>query len=108
MELNTTKHDPIITLNQTQVNSSNVVLSDEIDSPLDTTFQIFYKETKTSHYNQKDSYRVAIKKGNNRFNLLIPSRYINNTLRVDLVSSIGSYTIKKFETYGMNSYGEQK
>ncbi len=108
VELNTTKHDPIITLNQTQVNSSNVVLSYEIDSPLDTTFQIFYKETKTSHCNQKDSYRVAIKKGNNRFNLLIPSRYINNTLRVDLVSSIGSYTIKKFETYGMNSYGEQK
>ncbi len=108
VELNATKHDPIVTLNQTQSQSNNVVLSYEIDSPIDTTFQIFYKETKTSHYNQKDSYRVALKKGNNRLNLLIPSRYINNTLRVDLVSSVGNYKIKKFEMYGMNSYGEQK
>jgi len=102
-ELNVTKHDPIIILNQTQSQSSNVVLSYEIDSPVDTTFQIFYKEKKTSYYNEKDSYRAAIKKGNNRFHLLIPSQYINNQLRVDLVSSVGSYKIKKFELYALEN-----
>ncbi len=37
--------------------------------------------------------------GNNKINLLIPSEYINNNLRVDLVSIIGKYEVKEFKIY---------
>lgn len=97
--LDVSKNDPIIILNKTKSNSKNVVLSYEIESPHNTLFQLFYKETPQSKYNEKDSYRVHLKKGLNKINLLMPSKYINNALRVDLVSSIGKYKIKRFEIY---------
>ncbi|MGM0642109.1 MAG: alginate O-acetyltransferase AlgX-related protein [Thermotogota bacterium] len=98
MQLDVTGRDPIIILNQTK-SKSDVILSYEIDSIKKTTFQLFYKESKNAKYNKQYSYRADIKEGNNKFNLLIPSKYINNELRVDLVSDIGKYTIKRFEIY---------
>lgn len=91
--------DPIIILNETKSNSKNVILSYELESNIDTVFQIFYKKEKTSSYNENDSYKVNIKKGNNKINLLIPSEYINNEIRLDLVSSAGNYDIKSFRIH---------
>lgn len=99
IKLNAIKNDPIIILNQTKANSKNVILSYESESNIDTTFQLFYKKEATSNYNEEDSYRLDIKKGNNKINLLIPSEYINNGLRVDLVSNVGEYEIKKFKLF---------
>ncbi|AHJ12262.1 alginate O-acetyltransferase AlgX-related protein [Sulfurospirillum multivorans] len=97
--LNAINSDPIIILNETKANSKNVILSYEINSNVDTTFQLFYKKDNNSNYNEADSYRILLKIGNNKINLLIPSEYINNNLRVDLVSNIGNYEIKKFKIY---------
>lgn len=97
--LNVRNTDPIIILNQTKSISKNVVLSYEIESKIDTTFQLFYKKDKLSKYNETDSYKVTLAKGVNKINLMIPSRYINNDLRVDLVSSIGTYKINRFKIY---------
>lgn len=91
--------DPIIILNKTKADSNNVVLIYEIDSKIDTIFQLFYKKEKNSNYNEADSYKLTLNKGINKINLLIPSVYINNDLRVDLVSDIGNFEIKKFEIY---------
>lgn len=99
IKLNAIKNDPIIILNQTKANSKNVILSYEVESNIDTTFQLFYKKENNSKYNQIDSYKSHIKKGNNKINLLIPSEYINNGLRVDLVSNIGNYMIKEFKIF---------
>lgn len=99
IKLNASNNDPIIILNQTKSDSKNVILSYEINSKIDTTFQLFYKKGKSSNYNETDSYKVTLNKGNNKFNLLLPSEYINNDLRVDLVSDIGVYEIKEFIIY---------
>ncbi|OCL86444.1 hypothetical protein AAX26_01577 [Aliarcobacter thereius] len=99
IKLNAIKNDPIIILNQIKTNSKNVILNYELESNIDTTFQLFYKKENNSKFNEIDSYKIAIKKGNNEINLLIPSEYINNGLRVDLVSTLGSYDIKSFRIY---------
>lgn len=95
-ELNATRNDPIIILNELKAKTKNVILSFELDALNASTFQIFYKKDKNTAYNEKDSYRIPINIGNNKFSLLIPSEYINNILRVDPVSSIGIFKIKKF------------
>ena len=69
---------------------------------MDTTFQLFYKEEKKDKYNETNSYRRTIKKGNNDISLSIPAKYINNQLRVDLVGKIGKYTINDFSIYEVN------
>jgi len=99
IEMNVINNDPIIILNNTKSNSENVILSYQIESPVDNIFQLFYKEKKSSNYNENDSYKVAITKGLNSFNLLIPSKYINNGLRVDLVSTKGKYIIRNLKIY---------
>lgn len=99
VKLNTIDSDPIIILNQTKTTSKNVILSYEIDSDIDTTFQIFYKKEPSSSYNEIDSYKVDIKKGNNKINLLLPSEYLNNELRLDLVSHIGNYKVKSLKIF---------
>jgi len=94
-----TGNDPIVILNTLQTNSKFVRLNYDVDSPTDATFQLFYKENKNSKYSENDSYRVPLKKGNNKISLSIPAKYINNGLRVDLVSLKGEYTINEFKIY---------
>ncbi|MCK5536720.1 MAG: hypothetical protein KAI79_07825 [Bacteroidales bacterium] len=93
--------DPVLILNKTQSNSEHVILNSKIESNKRTIFQIYYKKTDQSEYNEKDAFRVYLKKGLNEFNLLIPSEYLNNELRIDLVSDIGIYTLKEFSIYGL-------
>ncbi|MBL0687570.1 MAG: hypothetical protein JJV94_07075 [Sulfurospirillum sp.] len=98
-KLITTHVDPIIILNELKTKSKFVRLNYNLDSSVKTHFQLFYKENKSSKYNENDSYRVAIKKGNNKISLSIPSKYINNNLRVDLVGKIGQYKVNDFSIY---------
>lgn len=93
--LNATGNDPMLILNQTKTNSRNVILSYEIESDIETIFELFYKKDFNSKYNRIDSHRVPIKKGNNRINLLIPGSFINNGLRIDPVAAAGEYRINK-------------
>lgn len=99
IKLNTIKEDPVIILNQTRSNSKNVILNYEINSNMDTVFQLYYIKEINSHYTEQNSYTVFLKKGNNKINLLIPTEYINNNLRVDLVSNIGNFEIKEFQIF---------
>jgi len=98
-ELITTHHDPIVHLNKLKSKSKWVRINYSLDSSVKTTFQLFYKANKSSKYNEKDSYKVALKKGKNKISLSIPSKYINNQLRVDLVAKIGKYKINDFSIY---------
>ena len=98
-ELISTHNDPIIILNKLKTKSKFVRLNCNLNSSEVTSFQLFFKETKTSKYNESDSYTVTIKKGNNKISLIIPSKYINNNLRVDLVGKVGKYIINDFSIY---------
>lgn len=71
--LNAINNDTIIILNQTKANSKNVILSYEINSNVDTIFQIFYVKDDNSNYNGIDTFAIPLKIGNNKINLLIPA-----------------------------------
>lgn len=91
--------DPILTLNSMNVNSKSVILKCKIESPVKTFFQMYYKKTNTSQYNEADSYRVTIEKGFNEFNILIPSKYLHQNLRIDLADVKGKYKIKELSIH---------
>jgi len=78
-----TQNDPIIILDKLSTNSKFVNLKVNIQSPIDTRFQLFYKENEKEPYKEKNSYSVGIKKGDNLINLIIPSKYIKNKLRIE-------------------------
>lgn len=99
LNLNVVNNDPIIILNNIKTDSKDIILSYEIKSNIDTIFQVFYKKESSLKYDERNSYKVLLKKGNNEINLLIPSEYVNNSLRVDLVSNTGNYEIKKFKIF---------
>ncbi len=101
IKLTTKTNDPILILNKTKSKSENVILSYKFESDKNTVFQLFYKKTNESEYNEGNSISIRIRKGSNKFNLLIPSKYLNNALRIDLVNHIGTYKIKDFSIYSL-------
>ncbi len=102
IKFTTKTNDPILILNKTKSKSENVILSYKFESDKNTVFQLFYKKTNESEYNEGNSISIKMIKGSNKFNLLIPSKYLNNALRIDLVNHIGTYKIKDFTIYGID------
>lgn len=98
-ELSVSHKDPIIILNKLSSKSKLVTLNYKINSIQNTNFQLFYKENIKDKYSETSSYRVPIKKGVNNITLLIPSKYINNQLRIDLAEKIGKYQIENLSIY---------
>lgn len=92
-------NDPALILNNLKTKSKNVILSYEIESNRETLLQVFYKKTKSSAYSERNSYRVKVHRGLTKINLLISSTYLHNELRVDLISHIGKYKIRKLVIY---------
>jgi len=92
-------NDPIVILDKTKTNASLTVLSIKISSKKKTNFQLFYKEKPNARYKEYDSLIIPIHVGANDLKLLVPSKYINNKLRVDFVSNAGKYLIEHFEIY---------
>ena len=98
-ELTITGNDPILYLKNLKTHSKFVKLTYNINSKVRTKFQIFYKDKLTDKYSEINSFKKIIKKGKNQISLSIPSKYINNTLRVDLVANIGKYKLNDFSLY---------
>ena len=94
--------DPIIILDALKVKSNNVILRCDIESSNDTMFIIYYKKTKNTEYNESNAFRVKLYKGRNEFNLLIPSIYVENNMRIDIVDKIGQYSINDFSIWTLN------
>lgn len=90
-------NDPMLIIKNINTNSDRVTLVYELDSPIDTVFQIFNKLDKNHRY--KLSLTTKIHKGNNRYILSIPSKFLSNGLRFDLVSKVGIYHINTFSIY---------
>ncbi len=98
-QLKVLQKDPVMILNRLRTKSSFVRLYYNIDAPVKTLFQLFYKETKNATYSEANSYKVTINKGSNIISLSVPAKYINNNLRVDLVNRAGNYKINDFAIY---------
>ena len=100
IELNVDKDDTGIIL-LTPLNSavSSKYLYVDMDSPIDTIFQIYYKKTINDEYSEDDSYKVKIKKGNNKFTLKMNDHLIDHSLRIDIVKHAGIYQINSMKIY---------
>ena len=64
-------------------------MSFSIESNKKTFLSLYYRDDHTSNYAENNIYTVSIKEGLNEFRLVMPSKYINNELRVDFVNDIG-------------------
>jgi len=97
----TSGNDPHMEIDKMSLKSPNALISVNLESPKKTIFQIYYKKKLTDKYSEKQAYRVFLRKGENRFNLLTPSGYLRYGLRIDPVSSSGIYKIKTLSIYGI-------
>ena len=68
----------------------------EMDCGRPTRFQIFYLPSNKDNYNEANSFTKQLIQGKNDFCLMIPSRFVENGLRLDLVSDPGEYEIHSF------------
>ena len=91
-----THPDPIFILDQTKTKLKHTIMSFSIECSQKTFLSLYFKHNNKSNYSENNMYKVSMKKGLNEFRLVIPSKYINNDLRVDFVDDIGKYKIKKF------------
>jgi len=90
------QEDPYFILNQTHASTKEVILNIQIQSQVKSIFQLYFKKTASSSYAEADSFTLVLHKGTNHFNIVLPSIYINNTLRVDLTRKSGDYIINEF------------
>ena len=91
--------DPVIILNDLNTTSESVNIKIKISSPKKTTFKIYYKKHLKDHYSESRTYFIGINKGSNNIDLIVPGRYINNGLRIDLVNTKGRYIVGDFSIY---------
>lgn len=98
-ELTVNENDTRMILSQTKTDASFVVLQIEIYSGLESEFQLFYKKQFNESYNEKNSFITPLKKGTNKINIEIPSEYINNQVRIDLVNKAGHYQLNQFKIF---------
>lgn len=97
-----THDDPLFILNQTRTKNKQVLLNLSIESERETLFQIYYKVTKDSLYSEGSRYSVLLQKGMNHLNIVIPSEYINNDLRIDIARKPGKYEVESLRIYAIN------
>ena len=102
LKMNVKGNDPMLILNNIKPKSKNVILTYMMESKKKTVMTLYYKKSATSNHNESNAYRIPIHKGMNAFNILIPSQYINNQLRIDPVGKEGIYTIKTFSIYALD------
>ena len=102
VEANVHNIDPLIILNHTKSKGKQTLLSIHIKSTKETLFQLYYKESKMAQYSEGSRYSILLKRGMNHMNIIIPSRFINNDLRIDIARKTGIYNIEELRLYEIN------
>ena len=88
--------DPVILIDKLHTNFNKVLLKYTIVNHIENAyFQVYYK-SKNGSYNEDESLSVALNIGENEVSLLLPSKHIQNQLRVDIVNHKEKYIIKEF------------
>ena len=97
--LDVNNSDPILILEPIKATSNNVILKCDMQSSKNAIFTIYYKTTTHTEYNETDAIRVKLHKGKNKFNMLIPSSYIENNIRIDVADKKGEYIINELSIF---------
>jgi len=70
----------------------NLLLQCRLHSPVKTLFQIFFKNRPNEPYAERRSVLYTLHRGDNRFNLILPARFLHNGLRIDIAAHSGRYS----------------
>jgi hypothetical protein len=90
---------PYILLKNINLHGNNGVFRCDINSLENTVLKIYYKKIKNDDFSNSTMFRVNLKKGSNKFNLLIPTSYLKNDLRIDFSHDNETYEINDFSIF---------
>jgi len=82
-------------------NSPSGVMRVEMQSPVNTTAQIYYKTKKSPNFSENNSVKINVKKGSNNLYFFLPLDEIINSVRFDPGKRKGSYKIQSIEIKGI-------
>ena len=91
------KNDPQLIINYQKRVPRFIKVVLEINSPINSIFQLFYKRNPKDHFSEANSIIKQINKGWNRITVIIPGRFLKYPLRIDPIQEKGTYTIKSFQ-----------
>jgi hypothetical protein len=86
--------DPIVIVEKLETISTNVIITVSMHSQHNAVFQLFFKDNPSDPYTENNTYRHRLRKGENNFNIMFPSKYITNGLRIDFSNKRGKYLIQ--------------
>lgn len=87
--------DPNFYINKLSTSTKNVLFECEIETSTKSLFQIFYKTNQKDTYQEKNSAKFVLYKGNNVLKMLIPSKFLLYGLRIDNSIYKGINIVKK-------------
>ena len=91
------KNDPQLIINYQKRVPRFIKVVLEINSPINSIFQLFYKRNPKDHFSEANSIIKQINKGWNRITVIIPGKFLKYPLRIDPIQEKGIYTIKSFQ-----------
>ncbi|MEA1880456.1 MAG: hypothetical protein U9N11_07415 [Campylobacterota bacterium] len=100
--INVHGNDPWILVKNIQTETKNSVLEVSIVTDKKGAFRLYLKNNRKENYSEGRTHVVRLKKGLNTFNLIVPSKYLDNDLRIDFISQTGQYIIKKLHIRELN------
>ncbi|NPA64987.1 MAG: hypothetical protein GXO16_08440 [Epsilonproteobacteria bacterium] len=80
---------------------SNALFKCTIKSDRSSVFQLFFKPTLDTSFNEKDSIRIRLRKGQNTLQMIVPKRFLQNGIRIDPINHQGTITLKECGFYGL-------
>ncbi len=90
------KNDPQVIINYKAKPPRLVELVVEIDSPVKSILQLFYKRDSSKNFTEENSIKKSIHQGSNRITIIFSGKMLHYPLRIDPVAGEGNYTLKKF------------
>ena len=87
--------DPYFLLDNIHTDAKQVVLLADITSPVESLFQIYYRQESKKGFSEKSSFKLPLHKGKNRFRIILLGTYLNNGIRIDFTRNRGDYVIEK-------------
>ncbi len=100
-------NDPFFTLHHIKIASERSIVFMKIDSPVESVFQIYFKYKASDNYQESQSFKLPLHQGENYYRIVLLSKFINNTLRVDFTRKPGKYTIKEFTIKALKRQNER-
>ena len=101
IEAHATNHDPHFLLPAIRLpHDRPIKLVMDLHCPKNTEFQVFYSTHEAGKHSEAESIRRPVKKGRNRFSLVLPGRKYTGRIRIDPGRVKGRYLLRSIKVIG--------